>query len=234
MNVPQHDCPPVKDLVHPETDERAEMTLCDYEQAGGNLRRLQAQAERHDDNLFATIEQHKTSLTINRYRTIADRLDAVDKARRKLQEAAENLDAGVFSALEEDVRVVDIAERLGISRWSVYRLSNRGDESGIWNAVNRPGRHRRLQLRGPEGGDRPVEADRGSQGSRGHLQRPKSRFRPHRRNDPQPPPASTNKRKGRRRLTPTGDNPHPEKAPAPTAGVFSTLRGLGKTWGAGT
>ena len=133
MTVQQHDCPPVKDLVHPETDERAEMTLCDYEQAGGNLRRLQAQAERHDDyNLFAAIEQHKTSLTINRYQTIADRLGAVDKVSRKLKKAEENLAAGVFSALEEDVRVVDIAERLGISRWSVYRLSNRGDESGIW------------------------------------------------------------------------------------------------------
>ena len=130
MNVPQHNCPPVKDLVHPETDERAEMTLCDYEQAGGNLRRLQAQ--RYDDHdLVAAIEQHKTSLTINRYQTIAERLGAVDDARGELKKAEENLAAGVFSALEEDVRVVDIAERLGISRWSVYRLSDRGDESGI-------------------------------------------------------------------------------------------------------
>ena len=134
MNVPQHECPAVKDLFHPETDERVEMTLCDYEQAGGNLRRLQAQAERDDNrDRFATIEQHKTSLTISWYRTVAVRLDAVDKASSKLKEAEETLAAGVFSALEEgDVRVVDIAELLGISRWSVYRLSNRGEESGQW------------------------------------------------------------------------------------------------------
>jgi len=140
MNVQQHDCPVVKDLVHPETHERAEMTLCDYEQAGGNLRRLQAQAERHEDlDLFEVIEQHKTSLRISWYRTVADRLDAVDKASRKLKKAEETLAVEVFDALEDDVRVVDIAELLDISRWSVYRLSNRGSEELVrleWDSVD--------------------------------------------------------------------------------------------------
>ena len=140
MNVQQHECPAVKDLVHPETDERAEMTLCDYEQAGGNLRQLQAQAERHDHlDLFEVIVQHKTSLRISWYRTVAARLDAVDKASRKLKKAKETLAVEVFNALEDDVRVVDIAELLDISRWSVYRLSNRGSEELVqfeWDSVD--------------------------------------------------------------------------------------------------
>lgn len=131
MQVTVHDCPVVKDLVHHGTDERGEMTLCDYEQAGGNLRRLQADAAEFGDlDLYYKIEQHTTSLTIDRYKIIAARLTEVDEARSKLHNAEEERAAAVDGGIDCGLRVVDIAEILDISRWSVYRLAARAKDSG--------------------------------------------------------------------------------------------------------